>query len=303
VGTKEVQLEKMLSTLIERGGYTRNRQPILEAVEITAAALSQYTKGHTRPSFQKLVALAEFFGVSLDYLVFGELVSTPVDNGPLARYMEHALGDIQARTRRHSDLASRIGRVLVDRIDEVAKELVDSRTAGREGLIEQDEVLRIERYCCQADIITTDLSPNIIDIADSRAAAGQFFQVVVANLMKSCRYRFLLADVPPDTVTMFREMIAAAAGGDRLVEYCSFRRAVFPVMGGVGLYHLDTATLAMEDPGLYTQFSKHLSRDNCLGYLNRPNNDSNADMLMSPEYTERALDAFEASWNAAGSRL
>jgi len=303
VNVRQVKLTEMLASLIERGGYNRNRQPILEAVEITAAALSQYANGHTRPSFQKLVALADFFGVSLDYLVYGEPVSAPVDNGPLARYVEHALDDIQARARRHSDLASRIGRVLADRIDEVAEELIDSRTAGGAGLIEQDEVLRVERYCRQADIIATDLNPNIIDIADGRVFAGQFFQVVTANLAKRCRYRFLVADVPMDAVTTFREMIATSVAGDHVTECCSFRRAVFPVMAGMGLYHLDTTTLAMEEPGLYTQFSKHLSSDNRLGYLNRPNKDSNADMLMSPEYTERAKDAFEASWNAAGALL
>jgi hypothetical protein len=98
-------------------------------------------------------------------------------------------------------------------------------------------------------------------------------------------------------------MVAEAVGGDRLNAYCAFRRSVFPVVGGSGLYRLDTATLAMEEPGLYAQFSKYLSEGDRLGYLNRPNSDSNADMLMSPEYTERAGGAFEALWNAAGTRV
>ena len=73
---KEVKLETMLDSLIERGGYSRNRQPILDSINVTAAALSQYVRGPTRPSFDKLVALADFFGVSLDYLVYGEPTST-----------------------------------------------------------------------------------------------------------------------------------------------------------------------------------------------------------------------------------
>jgi transcriptional regulator with XRE-family HTH domain len=300
---RQVQLEERLTSLIERGGYSRNRKPILDAVEITAAALSQYTNGKTRPSFQKLVGLADFFGVSLDYLVYGEPVSAPVDNGPLARYVEHALSDVQTRVTRHSDVVTRIGRVLADRIDDVAKELMESRTAGREGLIEQDEVVRVERYCLRADIVTTDLSPNIIDTADGNRFAGQFFQVVTTNISKGCRYRFLVADVPADAVTNFRQMVGEAVGGDRLNEYCTFRRSIVPVMGGAGLYRLDTTTLEMEEPGLFTQFSKHLSGGDCLGYVNRPNSDSNADMLMSPEYTERACGAFEALWTAAGTRV
>jgi len=90
---RAVKLEAMLSSLIERGGYSRNRQPILDAVQISAAALSQYARGQTRPSFQKLIELAAFFGVSLDYLVHGEPVAPVVDAGPLARYVEVFLGD------------------------------------------------------------------------------------------------------------------------------------------------------------------------------------------------------------------
>jgi transcriptional regulator with XRE-family HTH domain len=302
---RNVKLEEMLNSLIERGGYTRHRQAILDSVGVTAAALSQYTRGHTRPSFQKLVALANFFGVSLDYLVFGEIVSAPVDNGPLARYVEHALADAQSRANRHSDLLARIGRVLADRVNDVALEMVDSKTAGREGLIEQDEVIRVERYCMQADIVTTDLRPNMIDMAGG-PVAGQFFPVVAANIAKGCRYRFLLAGepgAPPEAVARFREMVGSVTGGDRLNENCSFRRTVLPVLCGSGLYQLDVGSFALEEPGLHTQFNKYLLKNEWLGYVNRPNDDSNADMLMSPVHTERARGAFEALWNAAGARV
>src|SRR5690349_8480058 len=125
---RTVKLEQMLVSLIQRGGYSRNRQPILDAVGVTASALSQYVRGQTRPSFQRLVDLAEFFGVSLDYLVFGEPLAAPVDHSSLAKYLEHAIRDLQALTSRHSDLVARIGRVLADQVNEVARELAESGT-------------------------------------------------------------------------------------------------------------------------------------------------------------------------------
>lgn len=304
--SREVKLETMLNSLIERGGYSRNRQPILSAVGITAAALSQYTRGRTRPSFEKLVKLADFFGVSLDYLVYGEPVSTPIDHGPIARYVEQALTDVQARTNRHSNLVARIGRLLVDRIDSVATEILDSRTAGIEGLADQGEVLRLERYCRQADIVATDLAPNIITVAGGATVPGQFFQVVAANLARGCSYRFLLAgelSMQSEAVIRFRELIVGAVGGDRLHENCTFRRSVFPVMGGLGLYRLDTPLFARDEPWLFAQFGKYLLNGSWLGYVNRPNNDSTADMVMNPEYTERACGIFDALWNAAGARV
>jgi transcriptional regulator with XRE-family HTH domain len=307
VSEREVKLQEMIATLIDRGGYSRNRQAILESVGITAAALSQYTRGHTKPSFQKLLALADFFGVSLDYLVYGEPVTATVDHsGTLVRYVERSWADVQSRTARHTDLVARIGRVVADRIDAIARELGASPTAGREGLIEQDEVLRIERYCQGADIVTADLGPNIIDMADGNAEEGQFFQVVAANLAKGCKYRFLLVgelSTRSEAVPRFRDMVAARVGGDQLNENCAFRRTSLPVIGGSGLYRLDAATMAVEEPALFAQFSRYLFNRAWLGYLNRPNSESNADMVMSPRFTERARSTFEALWGAAGSRV
>lgn len=103
---------------------------------------------HPRPDqaeLRKLVALADFFDVSLDYLVHGEPTSPPVDAGPIARYVEQAFLAVGARTNRHSDLVARIGRLLMDRVNDVAEEVVDSRSAGMEGLIENTEILRAER--------------------------------------------------------------------------------------------------------------------------------------------------------------
>src|ERR1044072_5020785 len=123
----------MLTSLINQGGYSRNCRENFESVEITAAALSQYTRGQTRPSIQKLLSLADFFGVSLDYLVYGEPFKAPADQGgSLVQYVERSWEALQARSSRQPDLVARISRVLADRVDQVAKELAASPTAGRE---------------------------------------------------------------------------------------------------------------------------------------------------------------------------
>ena len=109
---REVKLGQTLSSLIERGGYSRNRQEILTALDISSAALSQYAHDQTRPSFHKLVALADFFGVSIDYLVYGEVTEPAVDYGPMARYVDHSLARAMVNTRRHTAMVE-IGRAHV----------------------------------------------------------------------------------------------------------------------------------------------------------------------------------------------
>jgi transcriptional regulator with XRE-family HTH domain len=300
---RQVKLETMLNSLIEQGGYSRNRRPILDSINVTAAALSQYTRGRTRPSFDKLVALADFFGVSLDYLVYGQPTNTPIDPGPIARYVEQALIDVRARTNRHSELIARMSRLLMDRIDAVAAEALSSRSAGFEGLIETMEILRVERHCQQADIVADNLESDIILTGDDETVPGQFFPVVIDNLRRGCTYRFLLAGeltTLSPIVGRLREMIGDAVGGDILHEHCFFRTTTWPVAGAAVLYKLDTSKFEKTDPELFLQFSKYLLDHTWLGYLNRPTDDSTADMLMAPSHVARARKAFDTLWKVAG---
>ena len=90
----------MLESLIEHGGYSRNRKRVSSRLGISGAALSQYIREQTWPSFSKLLAIADFFDVSLDYLVYGQPTSaSATDYGPLYSYFDHALADSEARAQ------------------------------------------------------------------------------------------------------------------------------------------------------------------------------------------------------------
>src|ERR1700684_4416112 len=154
----------MLDSLIERRGYSRNRKKILRSLDISAAALSQYVREQTRPSFSKLLALADFFDVTLDYLVYGQPTRSETHYEPVVQYVDHVLADVQARGSRHSAMVARIGRVLADRIDGVASELASAPAAAREGLVQDDEMLRLEAHCLQADVLSLDLEFDVIKV-------------------------------------------------------------------------------------------------------------------------------------------
>jgi transcriptional regulator with XRE-family HTH domain len=298
---REVKFGEMLESLIERGGYNRNRKKILSALDISAAALSQYVREQTRPSFGKLLALADFFDVSLDYLVYGTPTSSLTDYGPLYRYVDHALADVQARGSRHSAVVARIGRVLADRINEVAAELASAPTATREGLLQDDEMLRLERFCRKADILSLNLEFDVIH-REQGVAAGRFLPVVAANLERGAAYRFLVPG--PDrametTVEACRRLLADQIGGDRVRQNCAFRRTASPPLVGVVLLKLDSVGLKAEEPALYWQISDYLSEDGWLGCIIRPNDDSNSDMLMNPPHAQRARTSFETLWSTA----
>ncbi|WP_285744129.1 helix-turn-helix transcriptional regulator [Lentzea sp. NBRC 105346] len=296
----EIKLGDTLSYLIEREGYSRNRRPILDALGISPAALSQYTRDQSRPSLQNLVALAAFFNVTLDYLVYGEPTGTAVDHGPLARYVEHALNDIQAKASRHSDLVARLGRLLAEGIDATATRL---ETSAGAGLVLDDEIQRLERHCVHADIMPLNLAFNVISMDDGDAAPGQFLQVVAENLGKGCTYRFLLPGRPgehTDVVNRFESLLSKRIGRDYVRQNCVFRRTDQPVLAGAAIYRLDLEGLNAQEPMLYEQFSSYVDEEGRLGYVVRPNNESNADMLVSRAQLGRVEEAFETLWAGAG---
>ena len=300
VQNREVKLGQMLDRLIQDRGYERNRKKISRALDVSAAALSQYVGDQTRPSFYKLLALADFFEVSLDYLVYGLPArgGGEVDHEPALRFVDLALSDVQARTSRHSAIVGRIGRVLADRIDDVAAELTVAPTAAREGLVQDDEMLRLEGYCLRADILSLDLAFDVIQVKGG-VAAGRFLQVVVSNLRAGSQYRFLIPgeeQVPASTVSAFRSLLAQRVGGDQVHENCAFRRTSTPVMTGIVLYQLDVAALLAREPALHAQFSSDMGENHWFGCVIRPNADTNSDMLLDSRHLRHARNAFEALW-------
>ena len=297
---REVKLGETLSRLIEERGFSRNRQEILRVVGVSAAALSQYTRNQTRPSFQKLLALAEFFGVSLDYLVYGEGAGEQrVDHSSMAQLIDVSLTSVRTRVSQHSALVGRIGRVLADRVDSVARELAESATAGREGLIQDDESARLERFCVKADILSVDLGFDLIEVGGESPAAGAFLDIVAGNLARGCRYRFLVPGDIEDKVPGFRGLLTDAVGEGVVWANCEFRRTDHPVVTGVGLYQLDVQRVRPEEAALYAQLSDYISSDGGLAYAIRPNSVTNSDMLMTGHHRDRARTTFDRLWRSA----
>lgn len=187
-----------------------------------------------------------------------------------------------------------MGRMLADRIDDVAKDLAEGPTAVCEGLMQDEELLRLERYCRQCDLVSLNLEFDVIQVAD-KVVYGRFLPVVAANLKAGVPYRFIL---PQDrqwnaTVAAFRQLLAGQGGGDRVRQNCAFRLTAAPLLTGILLYRLDIVRLEAREPALYAQIRDYLSNYDWLGCVLRSNKDSNSDMLMDPEHVRRARDAFD----------
>ena len=110
---REVKFGRMLESLIEHDGSSRNRKRISRrAGHQRVPPCPSTSTSRTGPASLKLLAIADFFDVSLDYLVYGQPTGSSAlpDYGPLYRYIDHALADVQARGSRHTAVVARIGR-------------------------------------------------------------------------------------------------------------------------------------------------------------------------------------------------
>jgi len=181
----------------------------------------------------------------------------------------------------------------------VAGELAENPIEMHAGLMQDEELLQLERYSRQCDLVSLNLEFDVIQ-AEGGLASGRFLAVVAANIEGGATYRFVLprGQSLDAKVEAFRQLLGRQIGGDRVRENCAFRLTAAPVLTGILLYRLDTIRLAAEDSALYAQIQDYLSDDVWLGCVIRPNNDSNSDMLMDAAHARRARNAFNVMWSS-----
>lgn len=318
-----VKLDKMLAILIEQQGYTRARKIICKEVGISPSALAQYMKPQlengerengtkvVRPSFDVLTALANFFAVSLDYLVYGEQSGQvqPIDYGPLGRYIDKAIFDSQVRNDERTATVARIAQRLSIQMDSVAREIIkESNTKPVSGIMSCDDSLNTELCSMESWIITMDMQNDIMEpgsaVSDSDdVIPGRFFHVVARNLSRGRKYKFLLPygvrDWAP-LVSAYYRLLQRQCGNDQIVlKNALFRCTTSPLLTGCALHNLDIPEMQAINPILYEQFRYALNHENWLGLILPPSDDCQHASVMDCSYLDNALANFQQMWDNA----
>jgi len=289
-----------LETLIAERGYARKKKEVARQVSVTSSALSQYLSGGATPRFKTLVALTEFFDVSLDYLVFGathEVQPRTADFGPAVRYVDRSLADLQAKIDRQTRLFGLLTEELSKELTKASEKLA-RRGASEGGVITDGETEILEAYSTDTWIVALDLTNDIIKEGAEEAAA-RFLPVVASNISKGRKYRFLLpkhvGDWDPIVKSYINNLRNLCNNDDLVIRNCAFRKTDTRIISGCGMYKLDVEALRAEQPIKYTRFEQWIV-DARLGYAIAASRALQVDSLMDSNHLHHALQSFDQMW-------
>lgn len=291
------KIAETLASLIEESGASRRE--ICDAVSITPSALSQYLHGTTMPTVSKLVALTEFFHVSLDYLVLQKTNDTAPatsNHTMLNEHLTHSLAQIQSQMLWHTQLVERLGQVIANGIDAKAREMA-KETLHLIDIWPDEDLYLLEKYSRETKILTFDLRYDIMKTDANTFTPGFFFPVVEQNLNRKRTYQFLLVGTVQHwraTIDAFRTLVPRNTW-----RYCEFRCTTASVVAGCGFYRLDVRALEKEEPILYGRVKRAIDEHDWLGYLQSPALESHADLKMDQDNLSRTYANFATLWKNA----
>lgn len=302
-----------LKRLLEDRGYEGRRKDVADGINVSTSSITQYVGGRIKPGFETLVEIANFFNVSLDYLVFGDVQSRVGDRDikPLASYLDVSVNRLQSAASRQAALTSRIGDALADRIGEVAARIVagESSEAGESGqapsyfgLMDDNETLRLEQHAVSTRLLTMDLAYDILQPDSPEGAApGRFLEVVADNLDRSRSVRYLVPK-ERDWTTYAKELrkqLGQMCSPDNVTRYLEIRTTVASVFVGIGIYELDVLGLQRADPMLWATVQDFVDEKGALAYVIPPSDALLADSLLDLENLHRAVASFDKLWHEA----
>lgn len=302
VVSSAIKFQEVLNRLVGESPFKSNRKPIWESLNITSAALSQYLQGQARPRLEVLVALADFFGVSLDYLVLGrEQTATTDHTATVTRFVDSAISDIQGRTASQAWMVGRIGQILAAYVDEAAKVAVAENSVP--GSVGEDEVVMLERCSRQTKVVTSYLDCDI-QHADGVALPGRFAWLVAENLMRDpvSPYQFMVArphDNESDVlVHAYRRMLSEmGVPADRL-KSCQFKVVPIPVFNSSVFFHLDLDKLRRMDALLFEMVQPHITPIGVIGLTLHPHGVGGGHFVHSVESLTHAMSTFDHLWHS-----
>ncbi|MFC7188409.1 helix-turn-helix domain-containing protein [Halocatena marina] len=303
-GTAEVKIEEKLAELL--AVTDRSNAEIADEVGISPSSLTHYRLGQSRPSLDNLIKLSDVFGVSLDYLVFGnDHGGEEMNVDPIIRYVDHSLQDIQVRTAEHTSLVARVGQHISKNLDnEIDEFLSQSSQHHHSGAISDTETLSLEQHSQRTKLALRNFDYNLLDTTCD--TPGRFFMTVANNLSQGRKYQYLLPKDANDdwssTIQDFKLLLKEQTSKNVVARSnCSFRVTDAPIVVGFGLYQLREREFKKNNEMLYDFLTEqdYIDPTGRFGYVGPPSMSGRRDAIMDNQYLSSAWETFDRLWEDA----
>ena len=295
--TTDVRFAERLRTLIDEQGGSAMRQRIVDGLGITASTLSQYLRGTTKPSFERLIALAQILEVTLDDLVFAQAAPTivPAERTALEEAWDRRLARLEQRAAAREALVQRVGRQLAATISDAVRE--SSNQTAYPRMIADDESLVLERFSRHTRTLGLRMD-YVVEFDGGGAVPGRFLPTIAQNLAQGRHYTYLLGDHGqhdwPQLAAELRRLLRDSFGlAGSAIARCEILHSTAAVGAAFVLYELDLAALKREEAFLYDLVRDDCSADGWLGAVQPPSTGLGADFLMDTAHLAHARQAFE----------
>lgn len=305
---REVKFQEILRDLLDRSKTTVTQKKLAAAIGVSSTTVSHYITGRISPSFSALVGIAEFFNVTLDYLVFGERAQDAFDDGAqsLRTDVLRALAESNSFNGRQRDLTLRVSRRLYSQIEWVAKELLEDReNLGPAGFFTDSEALAIES-CAQRTRVMLRTAPADIEVGeDGEAYPGVFFNTLATNIQAGRSYQYLFygkRSLFAPYVRMYRELLSRVEiPSDVVRDRMDFRVIDSELPAGILIHDLDLAMFERREPILWERFRDDGIVNGVFAYVSIRHQDALGGIVLYGTYLDSVLKMFKRDWELASS--
>jgi transcriptional regulator with XRE-family HTH domain len=281
------------------GGASRKR--LARAIGVNEATISHYLHGRIRPRFETLVAIAEYFDVSLDYLVFGERAPTvSQDESALLRaQVRQAVVEAADLGGRHLDLVTRITRRLQASVEDAARGVaLDEERRGPVGFVTDAEAIGMEACAARMRVMTRTFRSYGHD-----GRPGVYFAVLVSNLQLGRPYECLLygdREHWQGEVETFRRLVERSGVPAEASRDClRFRTLDEEPVASVSIVDLNVEVVERREPILWERYRDDVSPAGVWAYLSVERPGAAGGIALEPLYLHSALRRFQRDWAAA----
>ncbi len=264
----KLKFSETLAKLIDGDKRSVARKEICKRVGISQAVLSQYLHGKSTPRLTTLVALGDFFGVDLHYLVLGEQLqpSRTIDLGPF-EYIDKSLAGLHAKNDAYFSAVARMTSALAQEVESAARKVVDEYDISG-GVIHDNEIFTIEQYSEETVLVRLRLDYEF-DAKEGQpyrtTPGGRFLPLVARNLSEGRKYAYVLPRAVCDWRTPVREFRKALSSlgvrDDELRERCRIGTTDAPLVAGCVLYRLNFDRFQAGCPQLHARLGVSVVRE------------------------------------------